>query len=68
MVIELLFLSINMVFIYSSLFHQNHEGQIIAITVLTMAAAEIAVGLALVIAYYSSNYDLRIKFLRLFRS
>lgn len=52
MSIELMFLSINLNFIFFSVFLDDILGQIFALIVLTIAAAESAIGLAILVIYY----------------
>ncbi|MFQ5598631.1 MAG: NADH-quinone oxidoreductase subunit NuoK [Nitrospiria bacterium] len=50
--IELILNSANITFVAYSHYHQSIEGQMMVFFILTMAAAEVALGLALVIALY----------------
>ena len=50
--IELALLSINLNFIYSSVLFNDSRGIIFSIVILTVAAAEAAIGLALLILFY----------------
>jgi NADH-quinone oxidoreductase subunit K len=52
MCIELLLLSINLNFIVFSAYLDDIYGQIFALFILTIAAAESAIGLAIIIIYY----------------
>ena len=52
MSIELMLLSINMNFILFSVYLDDIVGQIFALFVLTVAAAESAIGLAILVVYY----------------
>lgn len=52
MSIELILLSINYNFILFSVYLDDMEGQLFALFILTVAAAESAIGLALVVVYY----------------
>lgn len=52
MCIELVLLSINLNFILFSVYLDDFYGQIFSLFVLTIAAAESAVGLAILILYY----------------
>jgi NADH-quinone oxidoreductase subunit K len=52
MSIELILLAVNINFINGSLFLDDLFGQVFALFVLTTAAAEAAIGLALLIGYY----------------
>lgn len=55
MSIELVLLSVNINLIAFSAFLQNIEGQIFAMLVLTVAAAEAAVGLAILVTYFRNR-------------
>lgn len=55
MCIELMLLSINMNFILFSLYLDDIYGQIFSLFILTVAAAESSIGLAIVIAYYRTR-------------
>jgi NADH-quinone oxidoreductase subunit K len=52
MCIELMLLSINLNFVFFSLYLDDSFGQIAVLLILTVAAAESSVGLALLIIYY----------------
>ncbi len=52
MSIELMLVAVNFNFIIFSVFQDNIIGQIFAIFVLTVAAAESAIGLAILVVYY----------------
>ena len=52
MSIELMLLAINVNFIVYSVYLDDLAGQVFALFVLTVAAAESAIGLALLVAYY----------------
>ncbi len=52
MSIELLLLSINLNFIYFSVFIDDVIGQIFSLFILTVAAAESAIGLAIMIIFF----------------
>ncbi len=52
MSIELLLLSINLNFIYFSVFLDDIIGQIFSLFILTVAAAESAIGLAIMILFF----------------
>jgi len=52
MSIELILLSINMNFIVFSIFIDDLFGQMFALFVLSIAAAESAIGLAILVSYY----------------
>ena len=52
MCIELLLLSINFNFLVSSVYMDDRVGQIISVFILTVAAAETSIGLAILICFY----------------
>jgi NADH-quinone oxidoreductase subunit K len=53
MSIELMLNSVNVVLLsFNRVHHGNHDGQVFAFFVIAVAAAEAAVGLAILIAYY----------------
>ncbi len=52
MSIELMLLSININFILFSIYLDNLTGQLFALFILTVAAAESAIGLAILVVYY----------------
>ena len=63
MSIELLLLSINLNFIYFSILIDDMIGQVFSLLILTVAAAESAIGLAIMIAFFklSGNVNYTIK-------
>jgi NADH-quinone oxidoreductase subunit K len=52
MSIELLLLSVNLNFIYFSVFIDDVIGQVFSLLILTVAAAESAIGLAIMIVFF----------------
>ena len=52
MSIEMMLLSINLFFIFLSAILNDINGQIFAIFIITVAAAESAIGLAILVSYY----------------
>jgi len=63
MSIELMLLSISLSFIFSSLYLDDCLGQIIALYILTIAAAETSIGLALIVLYYRLHQKISIDFI-----
>ena len=61
MSIELMLLSININFVAFSSFLQDLMGQIFAFFVLTVAGAEAAIGLAILVIYFSNRNNIEIK-------
>nr|AWP39914.1 NADH dehydrogenase subunit 4l [Clydonella sawyeri] len=63
MSIELMLLSINLNFIVFSIFLDDIMGQLFALLILTVAAAEAAIGLAILIVYYRVRSIISIDFI-----
>jgi NADH-quinone oxidoreductase subunit K len=55
MSIELILLSVNINFVAFSAYHGNLVGQVFALFVLTVAAAEAAIGLAILVVYFRNR-------------
>ena len=60
MSIELLLLSINLNFIYFSILIDDIIGQVFSLLILTVAASESAIGLALMIVFYKLSGNISI--------
>ena len=60
MSIELLLLSINLNFIYFSILIDDIIGQIFSLLILTVAASESAIGLAIMIVFFKLSKDISI--------
>lgn len=60
MSIELILLSVNINFVAFSAFLHQITGQIFAMFVLTVAAAEAAVGLAILVTYFRNRGDIAV--------
>ena len=60
MSIELMLLSINLNFIYFSVFIDDIVGQMFSLFILTVAAAESAIGLAIMIVFFKIYGDISI--------
>ena len=67
MSIELLLLAINLIFIWASLSLDSIWGQLFAFFVLVVAAAESAVGLSILVAYFRVKGTIAIQFINLLR-
>ena len=63
MSIELMLLAINFNFIVFSVFLDDVLGQLFALLVLTVAAAESAIGLAILVVYYRIRGTIAIEFI-----
>ena len=67
MSIELMLLSINFNFIIFSVFLDDILGQLFALLVLTVAATESAIGLAILVIYYRVRGTIAIEFINLMK-
>ncbi len=67
MSIELVLLSINFNFIIFSVFLDDVLGQIFALFILTVAAAESAIGLAILVVYYRIRGTVSIEYINLLK-
>ena len=65
--LELLLLSINMNFVVFSCFLDDFMGQIYALLVLTVAAAESSIGLAIIVVYYRLRGGISIDLINLLK-
>jgi len=61
MSIELILLAVNINLVSFSIFSQDLTGQIFAMFILTVAAAEAAIGLAIIVVYYRNKGSIRIE-------
>jgi NADH-quinone oxidoreductase subunit K len=67
MAIELMLLAINMNFIVFSILLDDLIGQLFSLFILTVAAAESAIGLAILVAYYRVRGTIAIMYINLMR-
>lgn len=67
MCIELLLLSINLLFIIGSCVLDNIFGEVFALYILVVAASESAIGLSILIAYYRITGTIAVKYINLLR-
>ena len=67
MAIELLLLSVNINLVAFAAFNGDIAGQIFAMLVLTVAAAEAAVGLAILVTYFRNRGDIAVEDVNLMR-
>ena len=67
MSLEMIFLSISFNLIYSSLYLDDISGQIFAILILTVAAGESSIGLAILVIYYRIRHSITIEFMNLLK-
>ena len=61
MCIELLLLAVNINLVSFSIFLNDLNGQIFTLFILTVAAAEAAIGLAIIVAYYRNAGSIRVQ-------
>ena len=61
MSIELILLSVNINLISFSIFSGDIVGQIFTMLILTVAAAEAAIGLAIIVSYYRNRGSVRVE-------
>jgi len=67
MCVELMLNAVNLTFIAFSKFHGNLDGQIFVFFVMTVAAAEAAVGLALMIAFFKNRESIDVEDMNLMK-
>ena len=67
MSVELMLLAINMNFLVFSVHLDDMMGQVFALLVLTVAAAESAIGLAILVVYYRVRGTIAIEFIYLMK-
>ena len=67
MSIELMLLAVNMNFLVFSVYLDDVLGQVFALFVLTVAAAESAIGLALLVIYYRIRGTIQVEYINLIR-
>ena len=61
MCIELILLAVNINLVSFSIFINDLTGQIFALFILTVAAAEAAIGLAIIVVYYRNSGTIRVE-------
>ena len=61
MSIELLLLSVNINLVAFSSVHENITGQIFTMFILTVAAAEAAIGLAILVVFFRNKGSIRVE-------
>jgi len=65
MSIELMLLAVNLNFVIFSVYLDDMIGQLFALLVLTVAAAESAIGLALLVVYYRIRGTIAVEYINL---
>lgn len=66
--LEIMLLAINLLFIFSSIFHDDFFGQIYSFFLLTIAASESALGLSILIVYYRLRGGISVSLLTLLKT
>ena len=61
MSIELILLAVNINLVSFSIYLEDITGQIFTMLILTVAAAEAAIGLAIIVAYYRNKGSIRVE-------
>ena len=61
MSIELILLAVNINLVSFSIFLQDIVGQVFTMLILTVAAAEAAIGLAIIVVYYRNSGTIRVE-------
>ena len=61
MSIELILLAVNINLVAFSMYSQDITGQIFTLFILTVAAAEAAIGLAIIVVYYRNSGTIRVE-------
>ena len=61
MSVELILLSVNINLVSFSIYLQDITGQIFTMLILTVAAAEAAIGLAIIVSYYRNKGSIRVE-------
>ena len=61
MSVELILLAVNINLVSFSIYLQDITGQIFTMLILTVAAAEAAIGLAIIVAYYRNRGAVRVE-------
>ncbi len=67
MSIELMLLAVNINFVAFSVFLRNLEGQAFAMFILTVAAAEAAIGLAILVVYFRNRGTIEVEDIHLMK-
>ena len=61
MSVDLILLAVNINLVSFSIYLQDISGQIFTMLILTVAAAEAAIGLAIIVAYYRNKGSIRVE-------
>lgn len=68
MSIELMLNAVNLAFVGFSRYHNNVDGQVFVFLVMTLAAAEVAVGLAIIVALFRNRQTVNINEINLMKN
>lgn len=68
MSIELMLLAVNLNFLIFSVFLDDMMGQLFALFILTVAAAESAIGLAILVVYYRIRGTVAVEYINLIKA
>ncbi|KAH8042898.1 NADH-quinone oxidoreductase subunit K (mitochondrion) [Aureococcus anophagefferens] len=67
MSVELMLLAVNINFVVFSVYMDDLMGQMFALFILTVAAAESAIGLAILVAYYKVRNSIAVESIQMLR-
>jgi len=67
MSLEMIFLAVSFNLVYSSIYLDDINGQIFALLILTVAAAESSIGLAILVIYYRIRNTITIELMHLMK-
>ena len=67
MSLEMLFLSVSFYLVYSSFYLDDILGQVFSLLILTVAAAESSIGLAILVIYFRVRYNITVEFMNLMK-
>nr|YP_010620004.1 NADH dehydrogenase subunit 4L [Symphyocladiella dendroidea]WAX04017.1 NADH dehydrogenase subunit 4L [Symphyocladiella dendroidea] len=67
MALEMLFLAISFNLIFASFYLDDIIGQVFSLLILTVAAAESSIGLAILVIYYRVRYNITVEFMNLMK-
>jgi len=65
MSLEMMFLSTSFIFIFSSIYLDDVLGQIFSLLILTVAAAESSIGLAILVVYFRIRNSITVELMNL---
>jgi len=65
--VELMLLSVNSLLLVCSVYLDDRIGQLLALFILTVAAAESSIGLAIIVSYYRIKGSIAVEFINIVR-